>query len=554
MNQLECLVYSVGSADEGVCLLLRLGPYRILLDCGLESVAPLVASSVDGTPPVDIVFCSHAHPDSARGLLEFYRAFPDVPICASDLTTQLLPLNWLDEADIPLFCQALPLRSPLELQERLIVQLYPAGHIPGAAAFHLQYCAPERTYSAFYTGDFLLSNSRLVDGLPLEEVRGLKPDVLILEGSYGTVRHPHRRQQENHLAERIHQAIGDRKSILLPLPTIGMGQELLMLLRSHHHFTGQDIDIWVGGSVALGCDLYSEMLPSFPPAVQNFARHQPLFWDERIRPCVRRLPDVITTRSRRNFSADRPCIVLTDVQTDLTQYCREDAGNWLMLIPQYPGRAGEIQGAIAHNIESSHGLKQRIQAGKLAIETYLLGEHCDGPATTQLIHNLRPQHVLFVHGAPNYLNDLAGLEELQNRYQLHTPAAGAIVALPIGETFIQPAPPESRYEGELTEMESEILLVLPDHLKADLRWRSLSDTGVIEARWQGEALVIRGLSQRELLNQSDDHSALQDVECCENCLHFRGQRCWNAQSPLFEFRVTPEGYCPVFERGRSDSR
>ena len=148
----------------------------------------------------------------------------------------------------------------------------------------LTYTTEQRAYKVFYTGDFLLSNSRLVDGLPLEDLRGIKPDVLIVEGSYGTARFPHRRQQENQLAERIYRAVGDRQSVLLPTPALGLGQELLMLLRSHHHFTGREINIWVDGSVAIGCNAYLEMLSHFPTTVQNFARHQPLFWDERIRP------------------------------------------------------------------------------------------------------------------------------------------------------------------------------------------------------------------------------------------------------------------------------
>lgn len=543
MNQLECLPYSVGYADEGVCLLVRMGAYRILLDCGLTSLAPL--ANQEGVPPVDLVLCSHAHPDHAQGLLEFHRAFPEVPIYASDITTQLLPLNWLDEPEVPLFCQALPWRSPVEFLDGLSAELYPAGHLPGAAAFQLQYTTADRSYSVFYTGDYLLSNSRLVDGLPLEEVRGLRPDVLILEGSYGTARYPHRRQQENQLADRIYQAIRDRQSVILPVPTVGIGQELLMLLRSHHHFTGQDIDIWVGGSVAQGCDLYLEMLSSFPHAVQNFARHQPLFWDERIRPRVRRLPTVLPKRAAREQS---PCIILTDPNSDFSHYCDVNHESWLLLIPQQPGRTGTVQTVVAQTIEASPPLKTLIQTGHLAIESYLLGDHCDGPGTTQLIHNLRPQHVILVHGSPSYLSDLAGLEELQNRYQLHTPSAGVVVELPLGETFIQPAAPETRYEGELTELEAEVLILLPDHLKTDPRWLDFADTGLVEARWQGEELVIRGLTQRELLSQSLEPVVPTDVECCENCTHFRGQRCWNPRSPLYGFKVTPEGYCPAFER------
>ncbi|MHC5825631.1 MAG: MBL fold metallo-hydrolase, partial [Nostoc sp.] len=177
----------------------------------------------------------------------------------------------------------------------------------------------------------------------------------------------------------------------------------------------------------------------------------------------------------------------------------------------------------------------------------------DGPGTTQLIHNLRPQHVIFVHGSPAYLADLTSLEELQNRYHVHSPAADTLVELPIGDTFLQPAAPETNYEGELTELGTVITISLPNVVTGDSRWRQFADTGLIEARWQGEELVLRGLSQRELLTQNSDRYTWTDVDCCGTCRHQRGQRCWNPASPLYNFKVTLEGYCPAFE-GLNDSQ
>ncbi|ARV62538.1 hypothetical protein BZZ01_31400 [Nostocales cyanobacterium HT-58-2] len=533
VSELECLPFGVHHDNEGVCLLVRMGPHRILLDCGLADISPLVkglkktARRGNSPLPADLVLVSHAHPDHAKGLLSLHKAFPLLPIYASEVTSKLLPLNWLEQGsqEAPSFCQALPLRSPVEFRDGLVAELFPAGHLPGAVAILLTYTTPERSYKLLYTGDFFLSNSRLVEGLRLEELRGIELDVLIIEGSYGTSRHPHRRAQENQLAERINRAIAERCSVLLPTPTLGMGQELLMLLRSHHHFTGRDLDIWVDGTVADGCNAYLELLPHLPPSVQNFARHQPLFWDERIRPRVRRmLPE------QRPYVSN-PCIILTDSTTDLSQYCQNGASSWLTLVPE------------------KTNIKTNDQDSQLTnIETYLLAQHSDGPGTTQLIHNLRPQHVIFVHGSPAYLADLTSLEELQNRYHLHSPAAGTLVELPIGETFLQPAAPETNYEGELTELGTVVTITLPDAITADPRWRHFADTGLIEARWQGEELVLRGLSQRELLNQNSERFILSDIDCCGTCRHQRGQRCWNPSSPLYNFKVTLEGYCPAFER------
>ncbi|NDJ18937.1 MBL fold metallo-hydrolase [Myxacorys almedinensis A] len=521
-----------------------MGPYQILLDCGLRDMALLPSD----LPPADLVLCSHAHADHARGLLSLHRAFPQLPIYATEVTTQLLALNWTTErSQVPLFAQALPWRSPVEFQDGLTAELFPAGHLPGAAVILLTYTprgSQARPYTVLYTGDFFLSNSRLVEGLRLEELRGLEPDVLIVEGSYGTARYPHRRQQENQVAERISQALSAERnsegqvghqSVLLPLPTLGLGQELLMLLRSHHLFTGRDVDIWVDGTIAAGCDAYLELLPHFPASVQNFARHQSLFWDERVRPRVRRLPS-----DQRETVGNTPCIVLTDLTSDWNAFFQPDTP-WLVLLPQHLADPFLLP-----------------NSDQLTMETYLLAQHCDGPSTTQLIHNLRPQHVIFVHGNPNYLADLTGLEELHNRYHLHSPSAGSLVELPIGETFLQPAPPETTYEGELAELGTVVTFTLPDAITADSRWRGLADTGLIEARWQGQDLVLRGLTQRELLNQISDRISLSTdgtlKDSCATCRHCRGQRCWNPGSPLFNFKVPPEGYCPAYEPTPPDEK
>ncbi|HIK18461.1 MAG TPA: MBL fold metallo-hydrolase [Leptolyngbyaceae cyanobacterium M33_DOE_097] len=562
VSELECLAYGVEQRGEGICLLLRIGGYRILLDCGVADTTPLTSKKV---PPADMVLCSHAHADHARGLLSLYRAFPNLPIYASEVTTQLLPLNWSDPVPES-FCHALPWRTPIEFFDGLTACLYPAGHLPGAAAFVITYTPPrtvgsarlaQRPYTVVYTGDYFLSNSRLVEGLPLDELRGMAPDVLIVEGSYGTARHPHRRQQENQFAERVSRAIAENYRILLPTASLGLAQELLMLLRSHHHFTGKDFTIWVDDAIATACDAYLEILPHLPMSVQNFARHQPLFWDEKVRPRMRRL----STQLEQGIALtdlEAPCIVLCEETADLSAYYQTDPDSWLILLPQEPHRVSQAtSGVVSDPSIASAALRSRL--GIPHTETYLLAQHCDGPGTTQLIHNLRPQHVILVHGSPSYLADLAGLEELQNRYQLHTPITGVTVELPIGETFLQPAAPENSYEGELTEIDTFVTITLPGSVTTDPRWRILADTGLIEARWQGDELVLRGLPQRELLRQGSDRlTDWLDVappttrSCCATCRHFRGQRCWNARSPLFELKVTPEGSCPVYEAALVD--
>ncbi len=527
---LSCLPYGTGHELEGISLLLQIDDYRVLLDCGLQDLTVLTTQN---KPPADVVICSHAHKEHARGLLELHQVYPDIPIYTSQVTTRLLTLLWPEESyqSITNFCQELPWRSPVQILENLTVEIFPAGHIPGAAAILLTYQTARRSYKIFYTGDFSLSNFQLVEGLSIEPLRGLSPDILILEGTYGTNRHPHRRQQEKSLMERIGRALSANQNILFLVSPLGLGQEVLKLLRSHHQFTGKKLDIWVAGEVAQACDLYLEMLSQFPLSVQNFARHQPLFWDERISPRMYRF-----TPENQPQSDALPYILLCEDVATVMSYCASTSGTWLILVPEHLK-------LLIKTLE-----KEIKPFSWLTLEPYLLAEHSDGRNTTQLIHNLRPQHILFVHGSPTYLRDLASLEELQNRYQLHVPSNDHLVDLPIGEQFIQPAPPSvSVYEGELNDVGTSILISLPSQITSDSRWSIFADTGLVEARWQGEELIIRGLQERELLTHNSENRVIEGLDCCRNCRHYRGQRCWNSKSPLYDFKVTPEGCCPVFE-------
>lgn len=566
MTELSCLPYSVGYENEGVCLSIRIGPYSILLDCGLADISLL------GEDSIDFVFCSHAHTDHCRGLLSLHRSLPQLPIFSSDVTARLLPLNWPGQTETH-FCRPLPWRSPTEIAPGLAVQLWPAGHLPGAACFLITYKTPQRTYSVFYSGDCFLSNGRLVDGLPLAELRNLKPDLLVIEGSYGTERHPHRKQQENYLVARLSQALANHGRAVFPSPLLGLGQELLMLVRSHHHFTGQPINVWVDPAIAAGCDAYLSCLSALPVTVQNFAQHQPLFWDERVLPRVRRLgadpelrlPSGLMPESEE-FGAD-PAIFIVHPATHPSLYCPNDFANWTIFTPSIadislwqeqltdptdqPNRTHYSYGA---RFDWLAEMQAQTTSGRAEVAHYMLTSHSDGGGTTQLIHNLRPQHIIFVHGRYQHLGDLASLDDLQSRYQLHLPTPKQTIDLPLAEAFWQPAPPrDTLYEGEITTSADQVTLILPTSLEGDSRWGQFADTGIVEATWQGDQLVIRGLKPQELM-RTTSRDSITTTQTCYSCRHLRGQRCRNPQSPLVGLKVTYDGTCNVFERSSQSLR
>jgi hypothetical protein len=206
---------------------------------------------------------------------------------------------------------------------------------------------------------------------------------------------------------------------------------------------------------------------------------------------------------------DTPAIVIGYQEADLSRYGAWGDRPWRILLPEAladwvmaAGFDASPEQAPNPTLDWLQALAPHFEAGRATLDTYLLTTHCDGPGTTQLIHNLRPQHVVLVHGSPSYLMDLASLEDLQSRYQLHVPSPGQRVELPIGDRFLQPDAPETMFEGEMVVVKDGVQLMLPDTLKDDPRWERLIDTGIVQLRWQGDDLVLRGLSQQNLLRQS----------------------------------------------------
>ncbi len=481
---LHCFFYGTGRSDEGVCVEVQIAGYRILLDCGLRDRSTLLQ-----TAPPDLVLCSHAHPDHVRSLLAFHHAFPQVPIYSSEVTAALI--ESVNPGISPGTIEVLPWRSVIELCPNLTVQLLPAGHLPGAAMMLLTDGRSDRPCTLLYTGDLSIANSRLTEGLKLEELRGLAPDVLIIEGTYGTDRYPHRRQLETQLMEKLDRALESGQSVLMPVPALGLAQEILILLRSHHLFSGRSVNVWVDETIAAVCEQYERLIPSFPSSIQNFARYQALFLDTTIRPWIQRLERLDQLQISNDLVPNDlnlpsvPQILLIqeldspdDSWPTWTRSLMQRS-DWVVLMPETDRRP--------------------------ETETYRLPDHCDGATLPQVIHNLRPQHVVFIHGIEEKLLKLAELDDLNSRYKLHIPSTGSALELPIAPNFSrQAALPDVSYEGELVETETEVLLSLPSEIMNDPRWKKLSDLGLVSAQWQGNTLVIRGISQNLSQNASQN--------------------------------------------------
>ncbi len=483
---------------EGCGYWLETSQGSLLLDCGFEPLERLPHAP-------DWVLISHAHLDHVRGLPELHRRYPDVPILATPATYHLAQHLGL-EGIPPMRC--IPLGRAVPLSADLTVCLFEAGHLPGAAAAVLRWTDGDPARTVVYTGDCSLSATRFAEGLNLEALRQWQPDVVLLEGSLGIDRYPSRRHQESRLLDTITTALEHGSLVLIPVPAIGLGQDLAFMLKTHHQFTRPELNltVWLDKEVSQGCEAYGDLISGFPSSVKNFAQFQELFWEERVFPHVRPLfTDGVFTDG-----------VFSDVATPWEGagilLCDTQRQDW-----QPIWRLLRASGRLLSWIQIPEVVPQiRLDRWPLDLRERLevfstrWHSHCDSSTLVQIAHTLRPQHLVFVNGDPEHRLDLATLPELSARYHVHAPMVGHPLELTRSRLDLPP-PPDLRYEAHVEEGSgSRIQITLPGQITRDPRWTEWADTGMLEARWQGSELVLRGLSAREVLRLGEEERVRLD--------------------------------------------
>jgi Cft2 family RNA processing exonuclease len=76
------------------------------------------------------------------------------------------------------------------MENGLQVTAYSAGHVIGAAMFNVNI----NNYNVFYTGDYSMEKDRHLNSADIPQ--NLQLDVLMTEGTYGTLCHSKRSERE----------------------------------------------------------------------------------------------------------------------------------------------------------------------------------------------------------------------------------------------------------------------------------------------------------------------------------------------------------------------
>ncbi len=125
---------------------------------------------------------------------------------------------------------------------------YHAGHVLGACMYMIDIAG----LKVLYTGDYSREEDR---HLVKAEVPPIRPDVLIVESTYGVQSLEGREEKELRFTNLVHSIIRRGGHVLLPTFALGRAQELLLILDEYwkKHPDLHNVPIYYASSLARKC-------------------------------------------------------------------------------------------------------------------------------------------------------------------------------------------------------------------------------------------------------------------------------------------------------------
>ena len=431
----------LGGADGigASCTLVDLGSESLLIDCGQRlGVAQGDAlpdfSLIEGGFGPSAVLLTHAHTDHVGGLPALAPFLDDdTPIYGTAATIEVTRVMLEDSIRImtrhrtgggrmPMFTREhmvnvlgrlkpVPWQSPQRITDTVRATWYPAGHILGAAMILVEDTSGAGE-SVLFTGDISVADQQTIPGLHAPSAR---PDVLVLESTYGNRMHAHRPDQERRLAERVAKTIAAGGNVLFPSFALGRAQEVLIILhRAMREGRLPEVPVYADGMVRSISKTYSR----FPEDLSPWARKQSEHGTDPIFPSDLPIRPVYKSRERDTIAAGPPCVVVASsgmLQGGASEfYARQWIGNHdnLIVLTGYQDEESP-GGALLGLAEDDREQPRYFQLGgirtevKCRVESISLSAHADQTEMVSLASKLDPADIFLVHGDGDARQQLA---------------------------------------------------------------------------------------------------------------------------------------------------
>ncbi len=446
----------LGGADEvgASCTLVEMEGRRILVDAGIRMGAAPGShlpnfSVLDEVGPPEEVLVTHAHTDHTGALPVLVPGLPaNVPVRCTPPTRAITRVLLTDavkimeqrgeqDGELPLYppeaadaslgrMTHVPFLSTASIcGGALSATWIPAGHILGAASIYIE----GRRESLLMTGDVSVANQQTIPGMVVPQCR---PDVVVMESTYGNRQHADRSQQETALALRVAEVIGAGGKVLIPAFAVGRSQEVILILsRAMRRGQVPAFPVFVDGMVRSVNAVYASFPEDLaPPLRRRVVKGEDAFYSDMV--------SAVAVPADRERVLDGPpcCIVASSgmlIGGASSFYAERLAGGAENLIAitgyqdeESPGRAlldlAQTEDAAERTLMLSG---QRVPVA-CRVETYSLSAHADSGELVSLARRLSPRSVYLVHGDGEARSSLASVLDLHLPEGVHLPENGGV--------------------------------------------------------------------------------------------------------------------------------
>lgn len=275
----------------------------------------------------------------------------------------------------------------------------PAGHILGAAMIYIEV----KEQRILMTGDVSAVNQLALPDLIVPP--WCRPDLMVMESTYGNRRHENRTQQSIGLAQDVFRTIKDGGKVLIPAFAVGRSQEvILMLKRAMEYEQIPGFHVYVDGMVREINDVYSRFVDDLSPSLECGGNHNDdLFYQGSIM-------KVDSKDHRDRILSGPPCCIVASsgmlnggVSSFYAERIVGDPKN-LIAIPGYqaegsPGRAlldlADSDAPTDREWKQEDGTSLR---ARCRVKSYSLSAHADRDELTWLVKEVQPGKLFLVHG------------------------------------------------------------------------------------------------------------------------------------------------------------
>ncbi|XP_067658938.1 integrator complex subunit 11-like [Haliotis asinina] len=358
------------------------------------------------TEHLDCVIISHFHLDHC-GALPFMSEMVgyDGPIYMTHPTKAICPILLEDfrkiaverkgeqnffTSDMIKSCMkkvvAVNLHQTIQVDDELEIKAYYAGHVLGAAMFHMKV----GQQSVVYTGDYNMTPDRHLGAAWIDKCR---PDLLISESTYATTIRDSKRCRERDFLKKVHDCVEKGGKVLIPVFALGRAQELCILLETYWDRMNLKAPIYFSLGLTEKANHYYKLFITWTSQkIKKTFVQRNMFEFKHIKPFDR---SYIENPGPMVVFAT-PGMLHAGLSLQIFKKWAPNENN-MVIMPGYCV-AGTVGHKILNGVRRLEMENKQMLDVRMSVQYMSFSAHADAKGIMQLISQCEPRNVMLVHG------------------------------------------------------------------------------------------------------------------------------------------------------------